>query len=193
MQVLQVLIVLLLVLILALAIWLVAKFSPPPLPGPPGPPGPGGPAGPAGVSGATFEIAATEMAVGLHVADHGLDGGATSQFAFDDVEHAALLSGDENAVWVCGVVAAVSLVDIGALDVAAGEPFDGVDDGAERVAVVRIARQRLGVQDELTARRAGIAGDDRSPNSIGRAGLTVPNPLATVRAPADLRHAAAAI
>ena len=133
------------------------------------------------------------MAVGLHVADHGLDRGATSQFAFDDVEHAALLSGDENAVWVCGVVAAVSLVDIGALDVAAGEPFDGVDDGAERVAVVRIARQRLGVQDELTARRAGIAGDDRSPNSIGRAGLTVPNPLATVRAPADLRHAAAAI
>jgi hypothetical protein len=74
------------------------------------------------------------MAVGLHVADHGLDGGATSQFAFDDAEHAALLSGDEDAVWVGGVMAAVSLVDIGARDVAAGEPFGGVDDGAERVA-----------------------------------------------------------
>ena len=119
------------------------------------------------------------MAVGLHVADHGLDGGATSQFAFDEAEHAALLSGDENAVWVCGVVAAVSLVDIGALDVAAGEPFGGVDDGAERVAVVRIARQRLGVQDELTARRAGIAGDDRSLDAelIGRAGLALADTL----------------
>ena len=39
------------------------------------------------------------------MADHGLDGGATSQFAIDDAEHTALLSGDENAVWVCGVVA----------------------------------------------------------------------------------------
>ena len=115
------------------------------------------------------------MAVGLHVADHGLDGGATSQFAFDDAEHAALLSGDENAVWVCGIAAAVALVDIGALDVAAGEPFGGGDDGAERVAVVRIAQQRLGVQDELTARRAGIAGDDRSlyAELVGRAGLAL--------------------
>ena len=34
----------------------------------------------AAISGAAFEIAATEMAVDLHVADHGLDGGATSQF-----------------------------------------------------------------------------------------------------------------
>jgi hypothetical protein len=102
------------------------------------------------------------MAVSLQVADHGLDGGTPSQLAFDDAEHAALLAGDENAVWVCGVVAAVSLVDIGALDVAAGEPFGGGDDSAERVAVVRIARQRLGMQDELAASRAGIGGDDRS-------------------------------
>jgi hypothetical protein len=31
----------------------------------------------------------------------------------------------------------------------------------ERVAVVRIARQRLGMQDELAASGAGIGGDDR--------------------------------
>jgi hypothetical protein len=37
-----------------------------------------------GVSGTTFEIAATEVILGFHVADHGLDGGASSQFAFDD-------------------------------------------------------------------------------------------------------------
>ena len=37
------------------------------------------------------------MAVSLHVADHGLDGGTPSQFAFDDAEHAALLAGDEDA------------------------------------------------------------------------------------------------
>jgi len=41
-------------------------------------------------------------------------------------------------------VAAVSLVDIGTLDLAAGEPLSGFDDGAQRVAVVGIARQRLG-------------------------------------------------
>ena len=32
------------------------------------------------------------MAVSLHVADYGLDGGTPSQFAFDDAEHAALMS-----------------------------------------------------------------------------------------------------
>jgi integrase-like protein len=39
-----------------------------------------------GVSGTTFEITATEVTLGFHVADHGLDGGASSQFAFDDAE-----------------------------------------------------------------------------------------------------------
>ena len=37
-------------------------------------------------------------------------------------------------------MAAVSLIDVGALDLAAGELFGSGDDGAERVAVVRIAR-----------------------------------------------------
>jgi hypothetical protein len=38
---------------------------------------------------------------------------------------------------------------------AAGEPFGGFDDGAERVAIVGISGQRLGVQHELAAWGAG--------------------------------------
>jgi hypothetical protein len=68
-----------------------------------------------------LRIAAAEVALGFHMTDHGLDGGATSQLTLDGAEHAALLSGDEYAVWVLRIVASVSLVDIGALDHAAGE------------------------------------------------------------------------
>ena len=128
-----------------------------------------------GVAIAALEIAAAEMAVGLHVSDHGFDGGAASELALDGAEDAALLTGDEDPTWIGRIVAAISLVDIGALDFAAGELFGLFDDGAERVAVVRIAGQRLGVQHELTARRAGIGGDDRclDPELVGRAGLAL--------------------
>jgi hypothetical protein len=47
-----------------------------------------------GISGPAFAIAAAEVTLSFHVADHGLDGGASSQFAFDDAEDAALLSRD---------------------------------------------------------------------------------------------------
>jgi hypothetical protein len=83
-----------------------------------------------GVACATLEIAAAEMALALHVPDDGLDGRAASELAFDDAEHAAFLPGDEHAARVCGVVAAISLVDIAALDGAAGELFRGVENGA---------------------------------------------------------------
>ena len=36
-----------------------------------------------GVAFAAFEIAAAEMAVGLHVSDHGFDGGAAFELALD--------------------------------------------------------------------------------------------------------------
>jgi hypothetical protein len=42
--------------------------------------------------GGAFEIAATKVAVGLHVADGGFDGGTASRFAFDAAGHAALLA-----------------------------------------------------------------------------------------------------
>src|ERR1700716_3493743 len=74
-----------------------------------------------GVSGTTFEIAATEVTHGFHVADHGLDGGASSQFAFDDAKDTALLSRDEDAARVLRIMTAVTFVDIAALDLAACE------------------------------------------------------------------------
>lgn len=96
-----------------------------------------------GIAGAAFEIAAAEVALGcsatiwirtriltfivaaldLHVAGHGLDAGAASQFAFDGAKDAAPLSQDEDTAWILRIVVAISLVDIGALDLTAGEPL----------------------------------------------------------------------
>jgi hypothetical protein len=59
-------------------------------------------------------------------------------------------------------VAAVSLVDIGSLDLAAGEPLRGFDNGAQRVTVIRIAGHRSGVQHELATGGPRIGGDDGS-------------------------------
>src|SRR5579862_5709150 len=120
-------------------------------------------------------MTAPEMTVGLHVADHGFDGGSTAELAFDDAEHTALLSRYEDAPRVRRVVAAISLVDIAALDRAAGEPLGGVDDGSERVPIIGIARKRLGVEDELSAGRAGVGGDDGDFDAelVGRAGLAL--------------------
>ena len=84
-----------------------------------------------GVAGTALEVAAAEVAVGFHVSDHSFDGGAAPQFALDDAEDAALLAGDEDAARIGRIVPAVSLVDIGALDLASGEPFGGFNDGAE--------------------------------------------------------------
>ena len=78
---------------------------------------------------------------GLHVADHGLDCGSTSQFAFDGAEDAALLPRDKDAAWILRRVATVPLVDIGPLDLAAGEILGVLDDVPQGVTVVRIARQ----------------------------------------------------
>ena len=99
-----------------------------------------------GVGGITFlalEVAAAEVAIGLHVSDHGFDSGAAFELALDDAEDAALLAGDEDAARVVRVMSAISLVDIGALDGAAGERFGGCDDGAEGVAVVRLPGSAL--------------------------------------------------
>ncbi len=69
---------------------------------------------------AASAAAPIEMASGLHVADYRFDGGATSEFAHDGAEYAAFLTGDEDAMRVGSVVAAISLVDIDALDGALG-------------------------------------------------------------------------
>ena len=128
-----------------------------------------------GVALATLEVAAAEVPIILHVADDGFDSRAAAQFALDDAEDAALLTGDEDAVRVGRVVAAIALVDIGALDRAAGELLGGIDDDSERVAVIGVVRQRLGMEHELAARGAGIGGDDRGLDAelIGRPGLAL--------------------
>src|SRR5262245_49752336 len=76
-------------------------------------------------------------------------------------------------------MAAVSLVDVGVLDLAAGEPLSGFDDGTQRVTVIRIAGQGSGVQHELATRRPGIGGDDGSLHTelVGRAGLALADAL----------------
>jgi hypothetical protein len=93
-----------------------------------------------GVSGTTFEIAATEVTHGFHVADHGLDGGASSQFAFDDAKDTALLSRNEDAARVLRIMTAVTLVDIAALDLAACEFLSLLDDLAQGMPVLWVVR-----------------------------------------------------
>jgi hypothetical protein len=43
-----------------------------------------------GIAGATFEIAAAEMALCFHMSDRRLDGGTPSELAFDAAEDPAL-------------------------------------------------------------------------------------------------------
>jgi hypothetical protein len=92
-----------------------------------------------GVALASLEVAAAEVPIRLHVANDGFDGRAAAQFALDDAEHAALLTGDEGAARIGGVVTAVALVDISALDRAAGELLGGIDDGRKRVTIIAAA------------------------------------------------------
>jgi len=116
---------------------------------------------------------------GLEVADHGLDSGSTSQFALDGAEDAAFLAGDQDAAWILRIVSAVPLIDIGPLDLAAGEFLGLVDDVAQGVAVVWVAGQRSGMQHELTARDAGVGGDDGDLDAelVRRAGLAFADAL----------------
>src|SRR4029078_8592035 len=72
-----------------------------------------------GIAVSALEIAAAEIAIVLHVADDGFDGGLKPQLALDGDGNGTLLSGDEDAAWICSVVAAVALVDKGALDLTA--------------------------------------------------------------------------
>ena len=48
------------------------------------------------------------MAVRLPVSNHGFDGGAATEFVFDEAEDAALVAGDEDAARIGRVVAAVA-------------------------------------------------------------------------------------
>jgi hypothetical protein len=98
-----------------------------------------------------FEVVSPEVAFALHVSDDGLDGGASPELALDGAVHAAALTREIDAERVGRVVALVSLVDVDALGGDAGERCGVREGGGERVAVVWVAVDRLGVDDELAA------------------------------------------
>ena len=72
------------------------------------------------VAVATLEEVAIQVAVGLHVADDCLDGGAAPEFALDPAVHAAFLAGFEHAQRLRRIMAAVALVETSAKRVAYG-------------------------------------------------------------------------
>lgn len=79
----------------------------------------------------------------------------------------AHLRGDEVAVWVRRIVVAVSFIDMGTLDIAAGEPLGVLDRGTQHVPIIRIVRQHLGVQHGLALSGRALVGtiETLMPNS----------------------------
>jgi hypothetical protein len=76
-----------------------------------------------GIAVTAFEIAAAEVDLRPSCGRSPLRSRNPSQLTFDDAEHATLLARDEDAVRVFHIMAAVSFVDKGARDSAAGEFF----------------------------------------------------------------------
>src|ERR1700732_391051 len=107
------------------------------------------------VTMSAFEVVATHPMAVLEMADHGLDGGAASHLAADGLGDPADLSADPYLEPVGIVVAAIALVAVDAAYRDTCELFEIGDDGTERVAVIGVAVQRLGVQHELPALGCG--------------------------------------
>jgi len=72
------------------------------------------------------------------------------------------------------VVAAIAIVDVGALGLDAGEVGKIGDYRAQGVAIERVAVQGLGVEHELAAPGRGDRGDDGKPCSGGVRALPLP-------------------
>jgi len=96
----------------------------------------------------------------LEVADDGFDGGAPAHLTADGLGDAADLAADPDLEPVRIVVAAIALVAVDAADRDTRKLFKIGDDGAESVAIIWVAVQRLGVKHELPALGRG----DRSGN-----------------------------
>jgi len=101
------------------------------------------------------------------MADNRLDGGAALDLTTDLGGHAACLAGNPDPELLFVIVAAIALVDMDATGLDPGQLLQLGDDRPQRVAVKRVAIQRLGVQHELPAlgfsRRVAI--DTLQPNS----------------------------
>src|SRR5882724_9491451 len=97
------------------------------------------------------EIVAAHAVILLEVADDGFDGGAAAHLAADGLGDTPDLAADPDLESVRIVVAAIALVAVDAADRDTCKLFEIGDDGAESVAIIWIAVQRLGVQHELPA------------------------------------------
>src|SRR5512133_2406128 len=95
-------------------------------------------------------MVAAHSVVVLEMADHRLDGSATPHLATDGLGDTANLAADPDLEPVGIVVAAIALVAVDAARCDTCELFEIGDDGTERVAVIGIAVQGLGMQHELT-------------------------------------------
>src|SRR5262249_5519908 len=100
---------------------------------------------------AAREIVAAHAVILLEVADNGFDGGATAHLTADGLGDTPDLAADPDLEPVRIVVAAIALVAMDAADGDTCKRFEIGDDGAECVAIIWIAVQRLGVQHELPA------------------------------------------
>ena len=123
----------------------------------------GGEDGVGGVTVGAGEVVSAYPVLGLGVANDRFDRRAAAEFALDGLGDAASLAGDIDLERVVGrgVVTAIAAVGDDARKACADLGFDFRDHGSERVAVVGIAGQRLGVGDELTALGAIERGGER--------------------------------
>jgi hypothetical protein len=99
------------------------------------------------------EIVSAHTVLCLGVADDRFDRRPAAEFAFDGLGDAMSLARDIDLELVVGrgVVAAIAAVGDDAGEVGADLRLDLRDHGGQGVAVIRVARQRLGVGDELAA------------------------------------------
>ena len=93
-------------------------------------------------------------------ADDGFDGGAPAHLAADGLGDTPDLTADPDLEPVRIVVAAIALVAVDAANRDTCKLFEIGDDGAESVAIIWVAVQRLGMKHELPALGRG----DRSGN-----------------------------
>ena len=123
------------------------------------------------------EIVAAHAVFVLDVADDRLDRRSSSHLALDGWRHAPLLACGEDPELVAlrCVVAAIAGIGEDALDLGADGLFHLGDDGCQRVAVIGVAGQCLGMQGELAALRALQRGGDRHLDAelVGRVRLAL--------------------
>jgi hypothetical protein len=124
---------------------------------------------------AAGEIVAAHAVILLEMADDGFDGGAPAHLAADGLGDTPDLAADLDLepVWI--VVAAIALVAVDTADRDTCKLFEIGDDGAESVAIIWVAVQRLGMKHELPALGRGDVGiETLQPNSYGARALPRP-------------------